>query len=264
MKITVTHQLRIGLAEGASRSALHLLLTPQNGPTQSVKEWRLEVEGLDGAAGFLDGFGNRAHLVTQTKPGREIIVGATGVVETIDRNGVLGRPPGEPVPSLYRRRTALTKADPDLIAEYANWKDGRIALFHALMARAAEFPQAQEQFEAEGGQSQAQISPDSEILSTTDMAHRFIATVRALDIPSRFVSGYLAAADDEPAAFHAWAEAYDDGLGWIGFDPALQLCPTERHIRVAVGLDALGAAPARAVPAEGAAESISVSVEAAQ
>jgi transglutaminase-like putative cysteine protease len=132
------------------------------------------------------------------------------------------------------------------------------------MARASEIPQAQEQFEAEGGQSQAQISADSEILSTTDMAHRFIATVRALDIPARFVSGYLAAADGEPAAFHAWAEAYDDGLGWIGFDPALQLCPTERHIRVAVGLDALGAAPARAVPSEGPAESISVSVEVAQ
>jgi hypothetical protein len=264
MKITVTHNLRVGLAEGASRSALHLLLTPQNGPTQSVSEWRLEVEGLDGAAGFLDGYGNRAHLVTQTKPGTEIIVGASGIVETIDRAGVLGRPPGEPVASLYKRRTGLTKADPELVAEYADWKEGRIALFHALMARAAEPSAAQEQFQAEGGQSQVQMSPDEDVLSTTDMAHRFIAAVRALDIPARFVSGYLAAADDESAAFHAWAEAYDEGLGWIGFDPALQLCPTERHIRVAVGLDALGAAPARAVPAEGTAESIRVSVEAAQ
>jgi hypothetical protein len=163
---------------------------------------------------------------------------------------------------LYKRKTGLTKADPDLVAEYANWTEGRIALFHALMARAAEPSAAQEQFQDEGGQSQVQISPDEEVLSATDMAHRFIATVRALDIPARFVSGYLAATDDEPAAFHAWAEAFDDGIGWIGFDPALQLCPAERHIRVAVGLDALSAAPARAVPAQGAAESISVSVEA--
>ena len=109
-----------------------------------------------------------------------------------------------------------------------------------------------------------QAAPDADELERDRHGAPFIATVRALDIPARFVTGYLAADDDEPAAFHAWAEAYDEGLGWIGFDPALQLCPTDRHIRVAVGLDALSAAPARAVPAEGAAESLSVSVEAAQ
>lgn len=263
MKITVRHQLRVGLAEGASRSALHLLLTPQSGPTQSVREWQLDVEGLDGAVGFLDGFGNRAHLVTQTKPGTETLVGATGMVETIDTAGVLGRPQGEPVPTLYRRKTGLTKADPDLVAEYAGWGQGRIALFHALMARATEPPLTQEQFQDEGGQSQVQGAPKDR-LGATDMAHRLIATVRALDIPARYVTGYVAADEDEPAAFHAWAEAYDEGLGWIGFDPMLQVCPAERHIRVAVGLDALSTAPARAVPAEGAPQSVSVSVEAAQ
>lgn len=265
MKITVRHKLRVGLAAGASRSALHLLLTPLSGPTQSVREWQLDVEGLDGAAGFLDGYGNRAHLVTQTKPGTELLVGATGMVETIDRAGVLGRPPGEPVATLYRRKTGLTKADPDLIAEFADWSEGRIALLHALMARAAEPPLAQEQFQDEGGQSQSQSQGETAVEpSAQDMAHRFIATVRGLDIPARYVTGYLAADEDEPAAFHAWAEAYDEGLGWIGFDPMLQVCPTERHIRVAVGLDALSAAPARAVPAEGAPQSLSVSVEAAQ
>ena len=255
----------MGLAEGASRSALHLLLTPQNGPTQSVKEWRLEVEGLDGAAGFLDGFGNRAHLVTQTKPGTEVLIGASGIVETIDRAGVLGRPPGEPVATLYKRKTGLTKADPDLVAEYADWTrradrpppcadgagGGRAGGAGAVPGRGRAEPGA-------GGAGCRRAR------APTDMAHRFIATVRALDIPARYVTGYLAADDDEPAAFHAWAEAYDEGLGWIGFDPMLQLCPTDRHIRVAVGLDALSAAPARAVPAEGAPQSLSVSVEAAQ
>lgn len=264
MKITVHHQLRVGLAEGAARAALHLLLTPQSGQTQSVKEWRLEVDGLDGAAGFLDGYGNRAHLVTQTKPGTEVMVSAMGTVETVDRAGVLGRPAGEPVAALYKRVTGLTKADPDLVAEFADWNEGRIALLHALMARAEQPPLAQEQFMDEGGQSQSQSQTMLEEASAPDLAHRFIATARALDIPARYVIGYLAAAEGEPAAFHAWAEAYDEGLGWIGFDPMLQICPEERHIRVAVGLDALSAAAVRAVPAEGAPQSVSVSAEAAQ
>jgi transglutaminase-like putative cysteine protease len=46
-------------------------------------------------------------------------------------------------------------------------------------------------------------------------------------------------------AGHAWAEAHVPGLGWVGFDPALKLCVTDRHIRVAMGLDHLGAAPLR-------------------
>jgi transglutaminase-like putative cysteine protease len=44
---------------------------------------------------------------------------------------------------------------------------------------------------------------------------------------------------------HAWAEAYVPRLGWVGFDTVNCVCPAEAHVRVAVGLDALGAAPVR-------------------
>ncbi|HTO28022.1 MAG TPA: hypothetical protein VL017_05475 [Devosia sp.] len=77
------------------------------------------------------------------------------------------------------------------------------------------------------------------------------------------MTGYLVGAEDGQAAFHAWAEAYDEALGWIGFDPLLQLCPTDRHVRLAAGLDALGARPMRAVPAGDGVSDVEVSVEAA-
>jgi transglutaminase-like putative cysteine protease len=83
----------------------------------------------------------------------------------------------------------------------------------------------------------------------TDYAHLFVGAARALGIPARYVTGYLVGDGDDPAAFHAWAEAYDEKLGWIGFDAMLELCPTDRHVRMAVGLDALSAAPLRCVPA---------------
>jgi transglutaminase-like putative cysteine protease len=76
------------------------------------------------------------------------------------------------------------------------------------------------------------------------------------------VTGYLVGALEGQAAFHAWAEAYDEALGWIGFDPMLQLCPTDRHVRLATGLDALGARPLRMVPADEVSE-LDVIVEAA-
>jgi transglutaminase-like putative cysteine protease len=40
-----------------------------------------------------------------------------------------------------------------------------------------------------------------------------------------------------PASSHAWAEAYVEGLGWVGFDPFMNRCPDERYVRIAVGLD---------------------------
>ncbi len=83
----------------------------------------------------------------------------------------------------------------------------------------------------------------------TDYAHLFVGAARALGIPARYVTGYLVGDGEEAAAFHAWAEAFDEKLGWIGFDAMLELCPTDRHVRMAVGLDALSAAPLRCVPA---------------
>jgi transglutaminase-like putative cysteine protease len=39
-------------------------------------------------------------------------------------------------------------------------------------------------------------------------------------------------------------------LGWVAFDAANGICATDAHVRVAVGLDYLGAAPALAAAAK--------------
>ena len=58
----------------------------------------------------------------------------------------------------------------------------------------------------------------------------------------------------------AWAEAYVDKLGWVGFDPTNGISPTEAHVRVAVSLDYLGAAPVRGTRYGGGSEALDVSV----
>ena len=64
----------------------------------------------------------------------------------------------------------------------------------------------------------------------------------------------------EQDAGHAWAEAYVPELGWVAFDGANGLCATDAHVRVAVGLDYLGAAPLRGMRYGGAGEALSVKV----
>ncbi|HET9176189.1 MAG TPA: transglutaminase family protein, partial [Pseudolabrys sp.] len=51
-----------------------------------------------------------------------------------------------------------------------------------------------------------------------------------------------------------------ENLGWVGFDPTNGICTTESHVRVAVGLDYLGAAPVRGARFGGGGETLAVAV----
>lgn len=249
MRIAIDHTLKLTLLPGTSQAVFHLLLTPSSGPSQTVASWTVDMPGIERAGRFVDGFGNLAHLVNQTKPEGEIVVRVKGVVTTQDTHGVLGRPVGEPVPALFRRLTALTKVPPDLVEKYRTVETSRLDLLHALMADVSAQPEAAEvQAQVAGAQSQRMETVANAKPSPTDLAHGFIAAARALDIPARLVIGYRLAADEAESGLHAWAEAFDEGLGWIGFDPSQQICPTDAYVRLATGLDADTAVALRAVP----------------
>lgn len=85
-----------------------------------------------------------------------------------------------------------------------------------------------------------------------DFAHIFIALVRPLGVPARYVSGYLfrdvASLDrSTDGATHAWVEALLPELGWVGFDPTNNLIAEDRHIRAAVGRDYYDVPPTRGI-----------------
>jgi transglutaminase-like putative cysteine protease len=101
-----------------------------------------------------------------------------------------------------------------------------------------------------------------------DLAHIMITLVRGVNIPCRYVSGYLfhrAEDQDRSAAdaTHAWIEARLPGLGWVGFDPTNNLIAGERHIRVAIGRDYSDVPPTRGVFKGEANSELSVSVQVA-
>ena len=81
-----------------------------------------------------------------------------------------------------------------------------------------------------------------------------------MDIPARYIGGYLHRADGVTAqeAGHAWAEAFVPDLGWVAFDIANCICATDAHARVAVGLDYLGASPVRGMRYGGGPERLAV------
>lgn len=239
MKLSVTHTLTFSLGTPV-RAVQHLLLTPLATPQQRIERWSIDMPGFAEAPTFRDGYGNKAHLVSQVKPGPTIVVTVSGAVDTADKAGVIGRLEYDPMPALFRRPTEATTAVPELIEGLKDGPD-RIALFHELMDRVHD--RADGRHQSQDGQLQSQGAP-----RPPDLAHALIGAVRKLGIPARYVTGYLLG-EDGTASVHAWAELWDENLGWIGFDPLLNLCPTESHIRLASGLDATSTMPIRSVPA---------------
>ena len=98
-----------------------------------------------------------------------------------------------------------------------------------------------------------------------DFAHIMIALVRTLNIPCRYVSGYLhrrvedhdRSAED---ATHAWVEALLPHLGWVGFDPTNHLIATDRHVRTAIGRDYADVPPTKGIFRGKTASELSVAV----
>jgi transglutaminase-like putative cysteine protease len=71
-----------------------------------------------------------------------------------------------------------------------------------------------------------------------DFAHMMLALLRMVNIPARYVSGYICPNQTGmrgEGATHAWVEAYLPFYGWLGFDPTNNCIANEKHVRLAVG-----------------------------
>lgn len=71
-----------------------------------------------------------------------------------------------------------------------------------------------------------------------DFAHILLVMLRLMDIPARYVSGYICPKRNGmrgEGATHAWVEAYIPYYGWLGLDPTNNCIVTDTHVRLAVG-----------------------------
>jgi transglutaminase-like putative cysteine protease len=206
---------------------------------------------------------NITHVFTADGPLTELAVAVEGEIETRDTQGIMRGVVERFPPSLYLRETPLTATDANIAAFAAAARDtaGSTALdvMHVILARLHKDMShdtagrttvtAAEAFARRGGGAE-------------DLAHIFIAAARSLAIPARYVAGYVGGdrGASKQNSGHAWAEAFVPELGWIAFDAANGVCATDAHVRVAVGLDSLGAAPLRGTRYGGAGEEVSAKV----
>lgn len=263
MRLHVQHRTGYRYSAPISYAVQTLRLAPVPHHGLRVLRWRVAAEGDDRELpSLVDGLGNVLHCLTINRPHHEAVVTADGVVETLRGNGVVSGAPEPLPPAFFLRTTPLTAADPAIqyLAHETATGGAPASRLERLMRAVHENLVYQPGHTDTRTTAAAALERGRGVCQ--DHAHVFIAAARALGIPARYVSGYLWSGDDTAAhdASHAWAEAYVDGVGWMGFDPANAIRPDDTYVRVAVGLDYGATAPVRGVRCGGASEEMQVRV----
>jgi transglutaminase-like putative cysteine protease len=266
MRLHVRHQTSHRYDSPVGAAIQTLRLTPRSYEGLRIVQWRVWTDTRRELPVFADGYGNLTHCHAINHPHEAALVFVEGEVETALTHGIVRGAP-EPLPPLFfLRRTKLTEPDAaiEALAREVAPQGSVLKQLHALLIA------VRDRLDYLAGATDVATTAGEALAAGAgvcqDHAHVFIAASRLLGVPARYIGGYLWTGMEsrEYQASHAWAEAFVHDLGWVGFDPANRICPTEAYIRTSVGLDYWSAAPARGVMRGTAAETLVVAVKVTQ
>lgn len=260
MRLKITHRTEYSYDQPVAYALQRLRLVPLSGPTQNVSNWALAIDGARAELRYADHFGNDTRLVSVAGAPHAVTITASGEVETFDKAGVFGPGKGFAPLWLYLPPTPQTAPGKGIAALAAEVPEGKaLERLHVLMKLI--FDRIRWQAGTTAVTTTAEEALAQGVGVCQDHAHVFIAAARALGFPARYVSGYLLMeGTKDQVASHAWAEAHVDGLGWVGFDCANDVCPDERYVRLACGRDYREAAPVSGIILGQANERLAVSL----
>ncbi len=264
MQLKIHHATRYSFAEPVQFALQQVRKTPKSAHHQAVVDWHTEVIGGQKELAFEDQHNNVTELISADRDTLELQVISEGTVEVEDTKGVAGPHRGPAPLWLYLNETSLTEAKAGVRNIVRGIDDTTtLASLHELSGR------IRDAIKYEVGASESNWSAEEAIEAGSgvcqDHTHVFIACARRMDIPARYVSGYLMLNDRiTQDAMHAWAEAHVEGLGWVGFDVSNGISPDMRYVRVATGLDYAEAAPVSGTRVGGSDEALEVQISVAQ
>jgi transglutaminase-like putative cysteine protease len=277
MRIAVTHVTRLEFGDEVSESVMDTRLGPRDDADQRVERFSVRMEPAGHVRRYQDGFGNIAHLLTNMRPHAFLQVSAHSEVETFmaDPFQFAPRPPGpldvihladclDPSPLVPRLPVVAEMAAPfranttDNPFEAVRQMTELIHRDFAYQAGVTDVTTSIEEIVA-GRQGVCQ-----------DFAHLLLGMCRAIEIPARYVSGYIVEHGDADArtpsrgvgASHAWVEVFTPTHGWRGFDPTNNLLANEYYVKIAIGRDYSDVPPTRGTYHGGPTEQMTVAVTA--
>ncbi|MBX7209358.1 MAG: transglutaminase family protein [Verrucomicrobiaceae bacterium] len=259
MNLRVFHRTRYVYRVPVSDSSNQVRLRPATEDPKRLSFFLLNVHPPRRLRHFRDEFFNYVQWFELPEPHTELVVEATSHIKTSSQyaegrpTGVsLGGLGGEGADSLrpYLTSSRYVNVNQDVWRLAIDAKEDRTDVFEVaesimhLVHREWTYAPAA---------THAQTHMDEVLFDRRgvcqDFAHVMLGMCRALDIPARYVSGYLYNGPRGTLrgaqASHAWCEVWLPGRGWFGLDPTNNTLADERYVKIATGRDYDDAAPIR-------------------
>lgn len=258
MHLSITHTTHYCYSQPLLYSIQQLKLTPQDGFGQRVKHWTISVNGQ--LHQYADTYGNVVHSLVADSKSSEIKIVAKGEVET----GLQHAEAQVQLPlTIYLRDTKLTQPNAGIralaessgmiktVSDLLNLSEQIVHRVPYVKGATGVYTTASQALETGSGVCQ-------------DHAHIFIACCRVLNVPARYVSGYLFTDHGDLLESHAWADAWLEGTGWVSIDVSNRCVTNGTQVRLAVGLDYHDACPVSGIRIGGGSENMSAGVHVSQ
>ena len=282
----VRHETRFHYSVPAT-SSIHLLkLKPQTLPSQECMDFEMVVLPKGGSVReYRDYFGNHCHFLELGEIHSEFSVRSHSAVSVrlpycpdlsetpawnmVRRQILRGAVTGDGRPEEFVVPSSMVKVAPAIKEFSLNFfRPGRGILDAAMALNSYIY----EHFEFDPTATELS-TPVEEVLRIKrgvcqDFAHLAIACFRSLDLPARYISGYIET-EAPPGhrklmgvdASHAWFAFFCPGIGWIELDPTNGCIPSMRHIKIGYGRDYADVSPVSGILIGGGARTMEVLVD---
>lgn len=259
-KFLIQHSTRYLYEEPVRDSANQIMLYPVVDSHQEVLKHAITITGSPAVTIHLDFFGNQVGTFTYAQPHHEMLIQSRLSVETLPRTL-----PTDDVPyELQWKELKVLKQE----LTYVDFlRSERFDAFHEVeklveeercrkctpLQSATHICQyVYDNFSYKKGITTVETTVDEiwKLRSGVcqDFAHMLLLMLRLMDIPARYVSGYICPKNTGmrgEGATHAWVEAYIPYYGWLGLDPTNNCIVNETHIRLAVGKNFTDCSPVK-------------------
>ncbi|MGC9260887.1 MAG: transglutaminase family protein [Phycisphaerae bacterium] len=273
MLVQVSHITELDYSTLISETVMELRMAPRQERLQHRLSFILGVGPAAQVHSYFDWLGNTVHTFAINNLHRNVKISATSVVQTYGRERILRHPEDMwPLPpptdhTLFDMlRLEYPVVDCPALTELANSLKPR---GHESLARVALniMDKINDDFVYEKGITSA-LSAIAEVLEhkrgvCQDFTHLMIGLARKLNIPARYVSGFIHAGNQQfrgAAQTHAWCELYFPSVGWIGYDPTNNCEVKDNFVKMAVGRHYNDVPPHKGVYRGNASETMKVAV----
>jgi transglutaminase-like putative cysteine protease len=267
---SIVHTTELSYTSRISESVIELRVAPRSDELQTLRGFGLAVGPAASVFEHVDWLGNRVHHFSIVDFHDRLVIEAQSAVEVRERSLSLSAAADElsGLPDDHRLADFRAFGGPVDRCDELGALARRLELEHAgkVGVAAERVMRALRQEIAYKKGVTTSASPVSEVVRKgagvcQDFTHVAIALLRALRVPTRYVSGYLHREGVSELETHAWLEAFIPSLGWVGLDPTHGDLAGTGHVAVAVGRSFADVPPNRGIFRGDASEAIKARVE---